>query len=148
MTHWGGEIQKITSLKLRVARPRVDRLLRKFTYINFRTCGNAPWSQKRSTMPLSILNIGTNMAWFAILKWPILVYVFLLICPPRRVFHNANNFRNKDLIESDPRKSDYHVLLITSSANPLSQIIGFRVISIWKSVHHDVVSTLVISESS
>ena len=46
MTHWRGEIQKVASLKLRVARPRVDRLLRKFTYINFRTCGNPPWLQK------------------------------------------------------------------------------------------------------
>ena len=42
---------------------------------------------------------------------------------------------------------NHHVLLNTYSGIPLSQISVFRVICIYKSVHHGVVGTLVTSES-
>ena len=40
---------------------------------------------------------------------------------------NANNFRNKDLRESNPIRNDHHVFLIISSEIPPSQIFVFRV---------------------
>ena len=58
------------------------------------------------------------------------------------------SFRNKDLREWNPGRSDHHVLLMTSPGIPLSQIIVPKVICIEKSVHDDVVGILVTSESS
>ena len=54
------------------------------------------------------------------------------------VFFNANSFRNNDLSVSNPRRNDHHVLLITSSGFPLSQIFVFRSY-LHFSVYHDVV---------
>ena len=63
-------------------------------------------------------------------------------------FLNANNWKIKDLRESNSRISDDHSLLMTSSGISLSQIFVSQVIWIWKSVHRDVVGILVTSESS
>ena len=93
MTHWREKTWKIASLKMHVARPRVDWLLRKVTYKNFGTCGVDRWLLKRSRLPLSILNIGANIAWLVILKWHILVYVFLLIAG----IHNLQEWVTPDM---------------------------------------------------
>ena len=77
--HWREKIWNIASLKKCMARPRVDRLLRQARYKNLRTCAVERNLQKCSTMSFSILNFGANTKWFAILKWPILVYLFLLL---------------------------------------------------------------------
>ena len=61
------------------------------------------------------------------------------------IFKNANNFTNKDLRESNLRRSDHYVLLITSSG--LDHYV-FRAICILNNVHQDVVDMLVTSESS
>ena len=64
-------------------------------------------------------------------------------------FLNANNSENKDLREWKLRRSDEQdVLISSSSGNGRFQIFVFRVICIYKSVHHDVVGILVTSESS
>ena len=47
-------------------------------------------------------------------------------------FLNANNFRNKDLRDLIPRKSDHHVLLITSSGTRPYQISVFRTLAFKK----------------
>ena len=55
--------------------------------------------------------------------------------------------RNKDLREWNPRRNDQHVLLITSSGISDSQIF-FELFETTKSVQHDVVGSLVTSEST
>ena len=52
----------------------------------------------------------------------------------------------KDLREWNPRRSDHHILFITSSGIVISQIFS-KVICILKSALHDVVGILVTSES-
>ena len=62
-------------------------------------------------------------------------------------FLNANNSINKDLGVWNPRRSDEEDMVITSSDSTLKSLF-LKLFAFRKSVHHDVMGTLVTSESS